>query len=36
MSAGVQGSGSSVFTVKYSNGGVEVGEGGGNIHYKAT
>lgn len=35
-SAGLQGSGSTVFTVKYTSGGVEAGQGGESNHYKTT
>lgn len=36
ISAGLQGYGSTASTIKYTNGRVEVREGGGNIHYKRT
>lgn len=36
ISAGLQGSGFTVFTIKYTNSKVEIGEGDGNIHYKVT
>lgn len=30
------GSGSTVFTIKYTNGRMEAGHGGENIHFRAT
>ena len=36
ISAGLQGSGSTVFTIKYTDDGVEVGERRGNIRHRVT